>query len=71
MSDECFHPMSGKAMPRFGGLATMMRRPKAKDAAGLDASQSAVRDLVGADLVEVAPPYAHFCTTALLVGKLA
>ncbi|MFL6665122.1 MAG: agmatinase [Rhizobacter sp.] len=31
-------PLSGNAMPRFAGLATMMRLPAATDAAGLDAA---------------------------------
>jgi guanidinobutyrase len=31
-------PLSGNAMPRFGGLATMMRLPPATSAAGLDAA---------------------------------
>jgi guanidinobutyrase len=30
-------PLSGNAMPRFGGIATMMRLPNATSAAGLDA----------------------------------
>ncbi|MFZ1180421.1 MAG: agmatinase [Herbaspirillum sp.] len=37
MSDNYFQPRSGNEMPRFGGIATMMRLPHAKDAAGLDA----------------------------------
>lgn len=32
-----FQPASGNAMPRFGGIATMMRLPAAASAAGLDA----------------------------------
>ncbi|CAJ0699538.1 Guanidinobutyrase [Ralstonia edaphis] len=32
-----FQPASGNAMPRFGGIATMMRLPAATSAAGLDA----------------------------------
>jgi guanidinobutyrase len=31
-------PLSGNAMPRFGGLATMMRLPAAESAEGLDAA---------------------------------
>ena len=31
-------PLSGNAMPRFGGLATMMRLPLADSPAGLDAA---------------------------------
>ena len=31
-------PLSGNAMPRFGGIATMMRLPLANDPAGLDAA---------------------------------
>jgi guanidinobutyrase len=31
-------PLSGNAMPRFGGIATMMRLPLADDPAGLDAA---------------------------------
>ena len=31
-------PLSGNAMPRFGGIATMMRLPLADSAAGLDAA---------------------------------
>ncbi|MFJ1256562.1 agmatinase [Cupriavidus sp. CuC1] len=34
---EPFQPMSGNAMPRFGGIATMMRLPAAASTAGLDA----------------------------------
>lgn len=34
---EPFQPMSGNAMPRFGGIATMMRLPAAVSTAGLDA----------------------------------
>lgn len=37
MSDNYFQPRSGNEMPRFGGIATMMRLPHVKDAAGLDA----------------------------------
>ncbi|HZS80157.1 MAG TPA: agmatinase [Herbaspirillum sp.] len=37
MSDNYFQPQSGNEMPRFGGIATMMRLPHAKDAARLDA----------------------------------
>ncbi|CAJ0812146.1 Guanidinobutyrase [Ralstonia wenshanensis] len=32
-----FQPASGNAMPRFGGIATMMRLPAAASSAGLDA----------------------------------
>ena len=31
-------PLSGNAMPRFGGIATMMRLPQAESAVGLDAA---------------------------------
>lgn len=31
-------PLGGNAMPRFGGLASMMRLPVAASAAGLDAA---------------------------------
>jgi|GEM_PF-1066831 len=34
---ESFQPMSGNAMPRFGGITTMMRLPAAESTAGLDA----------------------------------
>ena len=34
---DLFQPASGNAMPRFGGIATMMRLPAATSAAGLDA----------------------------------
>lgn len=34
---DLFQPASGNAMPRFGGIATMMRLPAAASAAGLDA----------------------------------
>ncbi|CAJ0808066.1 agmatinase [Ralstonia flaminis] len=34
---EFLQPMSGNAMPRFGGIATMMRLPAAESTAGLDA----------------------------------
>ncbi len=39
MSDcaNLFQPASGNAMPRFGGIATMMRLPAAASSAGLDA----------------------------------
>lgn len=37
MSDDYFQPQSGNAMPRFAGIATMMRLPQAASAAGLDA----------------------------------
>ena len=37
MSDQEFNqPLGGNQMPRFGGIATMMRLPHAADAAGLD-----------------------------------
>ena len=37
MSDKQFNqPLGGNEMPRFGGIATMMRLPHAADAAGLD-----------------------------------
>ena len=36
--NEKNQPLSGNAMPRFAGLATMMRLPSATDAAGLDAA---------------------------------
>ncbi|MDD5030623.1 MAG: arginase family protein, partial [Rhodoferax sp.] len=31
-------PLSGNAMPRFGGIASMLRLPVASSAAGLDAA---------------------------------
>jgi len=34
---DLFQPASGNAMPRFGGIATMMRLPAATSTAGLDA----------------------------------
>ncbi|MDH4051317.1 MAG: agmatinase [Rubrivivax sp.] len=34
----CNQPLSGNAMPRFGGLATMMRLPAADSPVGLDAA---------------------------------
>ncbi|OMW48972.1 agmatinase [Burkholderia pseudomallei] len=37
MSDDYFQPQSGNAMPRFAGIATMMRLPQAASAARLDA----------------------------------
>ena len=38
MSDSDFNqPLGGNQMPRFGGIATMMRLPQAPGAAGLDA----------------------------------
>ncbi|WP_213878842.1 agmatinase [Pseudomonas sp. dw_358] len=37
MKDAFFQPMSGNEMPRFGGIATMMRLPAATSAAHLDA----------------------------------
>ncbi len=37
MSDQPYNqPLGGNQMPRFGGIATMMRLPQAADAAGLD-----------------------------------
>ncbi len=37
MTDESFNqPLGGNQMPRFGGIATMMRLPQAASAAGLD-----------------------------------
>lgn len=36
-NDPLPQPMSGNEMPRFGGIATMMRLPHVPDAAGLDA----------------------------------
>jgi len=37
MSDKKFNqPLGGNEMPRFGGIATMMRLPHVQDAAGLD-----------------------------------
>jgi len=38
MSEERNQPQSGNTMPRFAGLATMMRLPAATSAAGLDAA---------------------------------
>ncbi len=37
MASETNQPLGGNVMPRFGGLATMMRLPAQADAAGLDA----------------------------------
>ena len=37
MARETNQPLGGNVMPRFGGLATMMRLPAQADAAGLDA----------------------------------
>ena len=37
MSEQYNQPMSGNDMPRFGGIATMMRLPQQADAKGLDA----------------------------------
>jgi guanidinobutyrase len=37
MSEPFNQPLSGNDMPRFGGIATMMRLPHAPSAAGLDA----------------------------------
>jgi guanidinobutyrase len=37
MNDDTFNqPLGGNQMPRFGGIATMMRLPQAETAAGLD-----------------------------------
>ena len=36
-------PLSGNAMPRFGGIATMLRLPQADSPAGLDAAFIGVR----------------------------
>ena len=37
MSESRFNqPLGGNEMPRFGGIATMMRLPLAETAAGLD-----------------------------------
>src|SRR5438270_13652356 len=38
MDEPRNQPQSGNAMPRFAGLATMMRLPAAASAAGLDAA---------------------------------
>ncbi|MDF0604083.1 agmatinase [Neisseriaceae bacterium TC5R-5] len=39
MSDQnYFQPMGGNAMPRFGGIASMMRLPQVESAHGLDAA---------------------------------
>src|SRR6185436_13427896 len=38
MSETRNQPQSGNAMPRFAGLATMMRLPAASSAQGLDAA---------------------------------
>src|SRR5213078_3133131 len=38
MTSERNQPLSGNAMPRFAGLATMMRLPAATNADGLDAA---------------------------------
>ena len=38
MTEPRHQPQSGNAMPRFAGLATMMRLPAASSAAGLDAA---------------------------------
>ncbi|SCK22588.1 agmatinase [Vogesella sp. LIG4] len=37
MSHPTFQPMSGNEMPRFGGIASMMRLPQCDSSAGLDA----------------------------------
>ncbi|MCB6184444.1 agmatinase [Leeia sp. TBRC 13508] len=37
MNDQFFQPMSGNEMPRFGGIATMMRLPYQPTSEGLDA----------------------------------
>jgi guanidinobutyrase len=37
MSDQYFQPLGGNQMPRFGGIATMMRLPQKETTAGLDA----------------------------------
>ncbi|HKT92056.1 MAG TPA: agmatinase, partial [Paraburkholderia sp.] len=37
MATEFFQPLSGNAMPRSGGIATMMRLPNVPNAEGLDA----------------------------------
>ena len=36
MSDELHHPLGGNDMPRFGGIATMMRLPEVSDPSKLD-----------------------------------
>jgi len=36
-TDNFYQPLSGNEMPRFGGIASMMRLPHAQDAEGLDA----------------------------------
>ncbi len=38
MSNDLPQPLSGNAMPRFGGIATMMRLPYSESADGLDAA---------------------------------
>jgi guanidinobutyrase len=37
MNEALFQPLSGNTMPRFGGIATMMRLPTVPTTAGLDA----------------------------------
>ena len=37
MNEPMFQPLSGNTMPRFGGIATMMRLPHVESTAGLDA----------------------------------
>ena len=37
MSEKLNQPLSGNEMPRFGGIATMMRLPHQVSAKGLDA----------------------------------
>ena len=41
MSDQYFQPLSGNAMPRCGGIATMMRLPQVENASGLSVDQFA------------------------------
>src|ERR1700743_564898 len=37
MNEPLFQPLSGNTMPRFGGIATMMRLPHGDSTVGLDA----------------------------------
>ena len=64
-------PLSGNAMPRFGGIASMMRLPIATSPQGLESIRSCYGlNIVGCDLVEVSPPYDTSGNTALLGANL-
>lgn len=51
-------PLPGNAMPRFGGMASMMRLPVATTPQALEINSGCYGlNMVCCDLVEVSPPY--------------